>query len=62
MQYIGIKADRVFITNAASPDDAYLNIGEKLDGFRCDDAGNVDLDEMRAIPELKLGETIEVTS
>lgn len=58
-RYIGTKDEQVFLTSAESEDEAYLNIGELMNGFRAADPGNVDLDYLGILPPDD-GKTVEI--
>ena len=66
MIYIGSKDGEVYVTkidliNGNSINTAYLNIGELVNGFRSDDAGNIDLDLLVALPDLINNQTVKLS-
>ena len=67
MIYIGSKDGEVYATrvddngNGNSINTAYLNIGELMNGFRSDDAGNIDLDLLVALPDLINNQTVKLS-
>ena len=68
MIYIGSKDGEVYATRVddngngnGNINDAYLNIGELMSGFRSDDAGNIDLDLLVALPDLINNQTVKLS-
>lgn len=57
--YLGMKDNRVIVTNAEGTEEAYHAIGQKL-GIDAADTGNIDLDAFAEVPFLKPGHTKEL--